>query len=103
MQEHIKQMVEEINSGEAVLLDVREQQEYDEGHLNTAKLVPLSALQAGQEPPSGLDLDKNRKTYLHCRSGRRVYTAAPILEKMGFHNVIPLNEGYIDLKSEGVD
>lgn len=89
---------DELEEGSAQLLDVREQDEWDAGHLAEAKLVCLSKLESGVEP-SGLD--KSLPTYLHCRSGQRVLRAAPLLQGMGFTKVVPLAEGFEALMAEG--
>ena len=89
---------DQLEDGEAQLLDVREQDEWDAGHLAQAKLVTLSSLSEGKEPEG---LDKGLKTYIHCRSGRRVLQAAPILTAMGFGEVVPLDEGFEALMAEG--
>ena len=89
---------DQLEDGEAQLLDVREQDEWDAGHLTQASLVPLSTLSEGVDPQG---LDKTKKTYLHCRSGKRVMTAAPILEGMGYADVTPLHEGFEALMAEG--
>jgi rhodanese-related sulfurtransferase len=98
MSAHLLQLKQELVSGTAQLLDVRELDEWNEGHLTEAKLVPLSDLKEFKEPEG---YDMNKKTYLHCRSGGRVQIAAPILEDMGFTEVIPLDEGFAELVSEG--
>jgi len=100
MKDHLEVMKEELQNGRAQLLDVREQQEWNAGHLVEARLACLSELQVGIEPD---DADLNKKTYLHCRSGVRVLTAAPILEGMGFREVIPLGEGFSELVTLGFD
>lgn len=89
----------EVQAGEARLFDVREQDEWDAGHLKHATLVPLSGIQGGEYPEENQDV----KTYLHCRSGQRVFMAAPLLEQAGFSNVIPLNEGFESLLEEGFE
>ena len=88
-------VLEEVTAGDAQLLDVREINEWEDGHLEISTLVPLSELQAGSEPNETINRDK--KTYLHCRSGQRVYLAQPLLEGMGFSNVTPLDEGFEEL------
>lgn len=90
----------ELASGDAQLFDVREQEEWDAGHLKDAALVPLSSLNEGA---CLVDLDKSKKVYLHCRSGQRVLSAAPILEDLGFDSVTPLGEGFDALVSEGFE
>ena len=100
MLNHLQQMKEELEAGTAQLLDVREFNEWQEGHLSQAIFAPLSELEAGDEP-EGVDLDK--KTYLHCRSGQRVHMAAPLLEDLGIAEVIPLDEGFVQLVEEGFE
>ena len=58
----------------AVLIDVREQSEWDDGHLKDAKLLPLSSLKDGALP-KGLELllPKDKAVYLHCAAGRKRY------------------------------
>jgi len=87
-----------LEDSEVQLLDVREQDEWDAGHLAVTTLVPLSALREGICPDG---LDKSKSTYLHCRSGRRVLEAAPLLEQLGFEKVVPLDEGFEALMAEG--
>ena len=100
MQTHLQTLLAEIQNGSAQLFDVREQNEWDAGHLAQATLVPLSQLREFEIDES---LNKNIKTYIHCRSGQRVLTAAPILEDMGFSEVIALEEGFADLSDEGFE
>jgi phage shock protein E len=89
----------------AVLVDVREQREWNSGHLKGATLVPLSKLkqtakdtQAAKRLTKGLP--KKKIIYCHCASGFRVLKAAPLLRKLGF-TVRPLSSGYDDLVKAG--
>ncbi|EDM28870.1 Hydroxyacylglutathione hydrolase [Lentisphaera araneosa HTCC2155] len=100
MKAHLEQMKEELAAGTAQLLDVREFNEWQEGHLKQALFAPLSNLEAGDEPD---DVDLELKTYLHCRSGQRVHMAAPLLEDLGINEVIPLDEGFVELVTEGFE
>jgi rhodanese-related sulfurtransferase len=81
----------------AILLDVREQDEWDDGHLARASLVPLSKIQKGLEPDA---LPKDKIIYLHCRSGRRSLVAQELLKKEGY-DVRSLRQGYQDLLKVG--
>lgn len=94
-------MKSEVATGKALLLDVREASEWKEGHFASAQLAPLSLLKQGQVPV-GISKNKGLRLYLHCRSGNRVKTAAPLLREMGFTNVVVLAEGYARLKELGV-
>lgn len=85
----------------AVLLDVREKSEWDDGHLKDAKLLPLSVLKAGAKAE---DVDKiipkDKVVYCHCGSGIRCLKAADELKKLGY-DVRPLKPGYTDLLKAG--
>ena len=94
---HLEDLKEELASGEAVLFDVREPNEAAAGMLRDAVLVPLSELQQGVKP----DQDPTKLTYVHCAAGIREHYAAPILEKLGFERVVPLQEGYASLLDYG--
>ncbi|MCM8538933.1 MAG: rhodanese-like domain-containing protein [Lentisphaeraceae bacterium] len=98
--EHLDALKQELAEGKAQLLDVREFNEWQAGHLKQAFLAPLSQLEGFQEPD---DVEMDVKTYIHCRSGQRVLRAKPILEEMGFEEVIALNEGFEELASNGFE
>jgi rhodanese-related sulfurtransferase len=104
---HTKDSLDKVKNSlknkKAILLDVREQAEWDDGHLTDAQLVPLSKLKAGI-PTGDLAqlLPKDRTIYVHCGSGRRVLEAAEILHKAGYH-IEPLKTGYADLLKAGFE
>jgi rhodanese-related sulfurtransferase len=82
----------------ALLLDVREQREWDEGHVDGAILFPLSRLRAGKLP--GRTLPSGKILYVHCRSGGRARIAAAILRKQGY-DARPLRAGFAELARAG--
>lgn len=89
----------------AVLIDVRELAEWKQGHLQQAKLVPLSELKrmagdAAIKQKLEKDLPKDRIIYCHCASGKRVLTAAEILRKSGY-DIRPLADGFNNLRKAG--
>lgn len=85
----------------AVLVDARSPEEWDEGHLKDAVLVPLVRL---EKDPSADDLakvlPKDKIVYVYCRSGRRALLAGEILVKFGYE-VRALKPGYKDLLEAG--
>ena len=84
-----------------LLLDVREESEWQAGHLRDARLVPLSELQDAAELEKIIaTLPKDKRLYLHCRSGRRCKSAAAILNAKGF-KAIAVAEGYQQLVEAG--
>lgn len=87
------------NDNNVTLLDVRTIQEFKEGHLRDATLIPVQAL---AENLGMLKQDKNKKIIVYCRTGNRSVSASRILEENGF---TPLNVkgGILDLQSAGVE
>ena len=79
-----------------IILDVREQYEYDEGHILGAILIPYGEIadRAEKELP-----DKNQLILVYCRSGRRSKIAAEELVKLGYTNVKEFG-GIIDWEYE---
>ncbi|MFH7334235.1 rhodanese-like domain-containing protein [Streptomyces sp. KHY 26] len=65
---------------QAVLLDVREQREWDAGHAPGAVYAPLSGLVAGAALP---DVARERPLVVICRSGQRSQQAAALLTARG--------------------
>jgi phage shock protein E len=97
----IDQVKTSVAAGKAVIVDVREQAEWGNGHLKAASLVPLSLLSKdGAEIPATLPKDK--PIYLHCRSGARCLKAAEILKAKGY-DARPLQAGYGQLVKDGFD
>lgn len=90
-----------VNSGDAMLLDVREQDEWNAGHLTSAKLIPLSVLEEGLSPDQlSKLLPADKIIYCHCAKGGRCLLAERILRPLGY-DVRPLKSGFDDLKSFG--
>lgn len=104
-QEHTKDALETVKKRvaekKAVLVDVREQSEWDEGHVRGAIFLPLSKLRSGLDPKElARTLPKDKVIYCHCRSGGRSLRAAEMLKKQGY-DVRPLKPGYTDLIDAG--
>lgn len=67
-----------------VILDVRTQEEYDEGHIPEAILIPDTEITAKAEEALK---DKNQLILVYCRSGRRSKLASADLVTLGYTNV----------------
>ncbi len=67
-----------------IILDVREQDEFDSGHIHGAVLIPYTDIDNMAEE---MIPDKNRLILVYCRSGRRSKIAAESLAKLGYTNV----------------
>jgi len=80
------QIIEEVRLRNAIILDIRENDEWVTGHITGAIHIPL--LQLNKESTKGFE--KDREIYVYCRSGRRAETAKNILKEIGFKNVANL-------------
>jgi phage shock protein E len=107
--EHTKDSLDEVKRSlsekKAILIDVREQKEWDNGHLQDARLLPLSQLRqiskdSALQQKLEKDLPKDRIIYCHCGSGVRVLTASGILGTLGY-DIRPLAAGLDDLREAG--
>ena len=67
-----------------VILDTRAQEEYDEGHIPGAILIPHDEILQKAE---SLLTDKDQLILVYCRSGRRSKLAAEDLHKLGYTNI----------------
>ena len=81
-----------------IILDTREQYEYDEGHIPGAILIPYDEIADRAEKELS---DKDQLILVYCRSGRRSKIAAEELVKLGYTNVKEFG-GIIDWKYETV-
>ena len=88
--EKAKEMIDKGEYG--VILDVRSLEEYNEGHIEEAILLPVSEI---KEKVEAIIPDKDEVVLLYCRSGRRSATAAKDLIEMGYDNVYDFG-GIID-------
>ena len=69
----------------AVLLDVRSQEEYASGHLQGARNIPHDRI--GEEISTVVP-DRSAPVILYCRSGRRADTALKTMRSLGYENVL---------------
>ncbi|BAO45086.1 FAD-dependent oxidoreductase [Thiolapillus brandeum] len=76
----------------AFILDVREQEEWDVGHIKVAKHIPLSELRQRID-----EIPRDQPVYVHCRSGQRSYNAVLALQYRGYTEVYNVAGGYIGL------
>ncbi len=81
---------QKIDSGGVIVLDVRTESEYTEGHIPGARLLTNETI---TEAPA--DLPKDAVLLVYCRSGRRSAEAAKKLAALGYHRVYDFG-GIID-------
>jgi len=83
-------------SEDAIIIDVRSPQEFQQGHIPEAILLPLDQL---EYEIAYLIIAYDQIIYLYCQSGRRSVLAAAILQDMGYTAVYDLG-GIIDWPGE---
>ena len=82
----------------AVILDVRTQEEVEEGYIPNSKHIDIYK---GQEFIDEVDkLDKSKNYYIYCRSGGRSAQACAILDQKGFNNTYNLTGGFSKWEGE---
>jgi len=85
----------------AVILDVRTPEEYEEKHIPNSTLINV------QEPQHFMSeiekLDKDKSYYVYCKSGGRSMMACQIMNQSGFKNVANLDGGITDWHGEVVE
>lgn len=80
-----KEMI--INDG-AILVDVRSKEEYDDGHINGAILLPIDEI---DEDTASDNFDsKDSNIIVYCRSGNRSSQAVTLLKNLGYTNIYDL-------------
>lgn len=81
-QKEAKEIID--NNDYNCILDVREEFEYNEGHIKGAILLPLGEL---EKNIFNVVKEKDSKILIYCRSGNRSKQAANKLAKMGYKNI----------------
>ncbi len=85
-----------MNRDDVVLIDVREQSEYDEGHIPNITLIPLATI------PDSLDQIPTDKTVIvTCRSGNRSGQITDFLRQQGYDNVHNMDGGILAWEAAG--
>lgn len=88
-----------INRQDALVVDVREPDEFEKGHIVNARSVPLSRLEAGT---ADLPKQKSKPVIVSCESGSRSGRAATQLRKLGFERVFSLAGGLAAWRQAGL-
>ena len=85
----------------AVILDVRTQEEVDEGFIPNSTNIDIYLGQGFLDEIEKLDKSKNY--YIYCRSGNRSGQACAIMNGLGFENTYNLEGGFNDWEGEVVE
>jgi molybdopterin/thiamine biosynthesis adenylyltransferase/rhodanese-related sulfurtransferase len=104
--QQVKSEIDEVDApraldlqGSALFVDVREQDEWDEGHIPGAVHIPRGYLESRIESAAP---DRSTQVVVYCAGGSRSAFAAKTLEELGYENVASLAGGYTDWKRSGL-
>jgi sulfur-carrier protein adenylyltransferase/sulfurtransferase len=106
--QQIKGEIEEIDvsrarellaDSEAAVVDVRERDEWAEGHIPGAVHIPRGSLESRIE---GVVPDRSQTVVVYCAGGSRSAFAAKTLEELGYGKVLSLSGGFTDWKRNGL-
>ena len=78
-----------------VIVDVRKETEYADGHVKQAINIPLLEL---NDPASMANLEDNHNIYIHCAGGYRSVIASSLIKKEGIHNIRNVVGGWNSIK-----
>jgi len=81
-QEEAKEM---MDTQEVIILDVREQNEYDSGHIPGAVLLPVGTID--EDTAAAVIPEQDSTVLVYCRSGNRSKTASSALAELGYTNI----------------
>ncbi|RPJ95319.1 pyridine nucleotide-disulfide oxidoreductase [Rummeliibacillus sp. TYF005] len=84
--------VRELMEKNAYFVDVREKNEYENGHLKGSVNIPLSELRDRMD-----EIPKDVPVYVHCRSGQRSYNAVMALKNSGFNNIWNVSGSFLGI------
>ncbi|WP_335994271.1 rhodanese-like domain-containing protein [Fusobacterium polymorphum] len=84
--------IESLVKNKEFLLDVREEYEYQEGHVKGAVNLPLREILSQKD-----SLPKDKDIYVYCRSGHRSADAVNFLKSLDFEKVHNIEGGFIDI------
>jgi molybdopterin/thiamine biosynthesis adenylyltransferase/rhodanese-related sulfurtransferase len=87
-----------IEAGDPLIVDVRERDEWDEGHIPGAIHIPRGNLESRIE---SAERDRTRQIVVYCAVGARSAFAARTLEELGYDDVVSLAGGFTDWKRNG--
>ena len=81
-----------INSEDALMLDVREEKEFSEGHVVNARNIPMGVLEGRV---ADIEEYKTKPVIVYCRTGQRSAKAAAVLKRQGFTSIYKLSGGLL--------
>lgn len=84
--------VRNLVENHAFIIDAREKNEYDAGHIKNAVHIPLSEFRDRLN-----EIPTDQPVYIHCRSGQRSYNMVMALQHLGYNNVFNISGSYLGI------
>lgn len=81
-----------------VVVDVRKETEFGNGHVKDAINIPLNEM---MDPGSMANLEEHHNIYVHCAGGYRSVIAASLIKRQGIHNLRNVLGGWNKIKEQG--
>ena len=97
------ELKKKLDQGESfVLIDCREQEEWESGHIRQALLAPLSDFENQlTKLESDGTINKDKLIVVHCRSGKRSMMTCQLLSERGHRRLLNVEGGILGWKEEG--
>ncbi len=83
-----------------VVVDVRKETEFADGHVKDAVNLPLGEI---NDPGLIANIEERDNLYVHCQSGYRSIIASSILKRQGFHNLRNVVGGFNKIKEQKIE
>lgn len=101
--ESLDDIKEKIENSSAVLLDVREQDEWDQGYIKQAQRIATSAFKdEATRADAVAKLDKSKPIYCHCKKGGRAMMISEYLFSLGY-DIHPMRQAYTKIVASGFE
>ena len=94
-----QELVRLVNKENAVVLDVRERNEFMEGHIVDALNIPYTSLESRLDE---ISQHKEKPIVIACKMGQHSGAAGTLLQKNGFTNVTRLTGGYAEWRAQNL-
>ena len=94
-----QELVRLVNKENAVVLDVRERNEFMEGHIVDALNIPYASLESRLDE---ISQHKETPIVIACKMGQHSGAAGTLLRKNGFTNVTRLTGGYTEWRAQNL-
>lgn len=90
-----------ITQPDVQLLDVRTPEEFEAGHIEGAVMIDYRTDPEGFLEKAEAQLQKDKPVALYCRSGKRSHSAAELMHKAGFQQLVELKGGILAWQEAG--